>query len=347
MDEQLLGELHEVVVVRVGLVELQHGEFGVVLGGGPLVPERAVDLVHAFEPAHHQPLEVELRGDAQVQRHVEGVVVGDERPRGGAAGDGLHHRRLDLEEAARVEERPHFPNDSAPEDEGLADVGVHHEVHVAPPVARLHVLQAVPLGRERAQGLGEELELLHRHRELAGAGAHELAGDADEIPHVEVPEEGKALAEGVRAGIELQGPRPVAQVGEARLAVVAEGDDAAGEAHLPGALELVLARVLPARGDVARPVGNGKAPAEGIHAPRPQGLELLVPPPDQLVGVGGGTGRRRRRHHASAFPAEAPGRAPVRKARMKGSMSPSITASTLPISTPVRWSLMIWYGWKV
>ena len=38
---------HEVVVVGVGLVELEHGELGVVAGADALVAEVAVDLVDA------------------------------------------------------------------------------------------------------------------------------------------------------------------------------------------------------------------------------------------------------------------------------------------------------------
>ena len=103
--EQLLGELHQVLVGRVRLVELEHRELGIVLRRQPFVAEVAVDLEDALEAADHEPLQVELGRDAQVEIEVERVVVGDERPRRGAAGDRLHHRRLDLEEAARVEER--------------------------------------------------------------------------------------------------------------------------------------------------------------------------------------------------------------------------------------------------
>ena len=105
LGEERLGQLHQVAVVGVRLVELEHRELGVVLGRDALVAEDPADLVDAVEAAHDQPLEVELRRDAQVEVHVERVVVGHERPRRRAAGDRLHHRRLDLEEAARVEER--------------------------------------------------------------------------------------------------------------------------------------------------------------------------------------------------------------------------------------------------
>ena len=96
--QHVLGEVHQVVVIRVGLVELQHGEFRVVPGAEALVAEVAVDLEHPLEAAHHQTLEVQFRRDAQVHVQVQTVVVGDERPRRGAAGDHLQHRRFRFHE---------------------------------------------------------------------------------------------------------------------------------------------------------------------------------------------------------------------------------------------------------
>ena len=101
--DHVLGEVHDLVVGRVGLVQLEHGELGVVPRGHALVAEVAVDLVDALEAADGQALEVQLRRHAQVQVQVERVVVGHERLGRGAAGDVMHHRRLDFEEAPRVE----------------------------------------------------------------------------------------------------------------------------------------------------------------------------------------------------------------------------------------------------
>ena len=70
-------------------------------GDEALVAEHAADLEDPVHAADDQPLEVQLEGDAQVQRHVERVVVGDERAGVGAAGLDVEHRRLDLDEAAR------------------------------------------------------------------------------------------------------------------------------------------------------------------------------------------------------------------------------------------------------
>ena len=89
--------VHQVVIVRVGLVELEHRELGVVLGADALVAEVAVDLVDAVKAADDQPLQIKLRRDAQKEIQIERVVVRREGPRRRAAGDLLHHRRLDFE----------------------------------------------------------------------------------------------------------------------------------------------------------------------------------------------------------------------------------------------------------
>src|SRR6185312_15688289 len=102
--DELFGEVHQVVVVSVGLVELEHGELGVVPGADAYVAEVAVDLVDAVEAADDEALQVKLRRDAEEEVDVEFVVVRGEGARGGPASDGLHHRRLDFEVAACVEE---------------------------------------------------------------------------------------------------------------------------------------------------------------------------------------------------------------------------------------------------
>ena len=116
------GEVHQVVVVGVGLVELEHGELGVVLGADAFVAEVAVDLVDAVDAADDQALEVELGRDAEGERDVERVVVGGEGAGGGAAGDGVQHGGFDFEVAAGVEELADGAEDGGALDEDFADV---------------------------------------------------------------------------------------------------------------------------------------------------------------------------------------------------------------------------------
>ena len=168
-----LDQVHQVTVVRVGLVELEHREFGVVPRRQTLVAEVAVDLVDPLEAADHEALQVQLGRDPQVHLLVERVVVRDERPRGRAARYRLHHRRLDLEEVEGIERIPEVGDDARARAEHLARGLVHDEVDVALAIARLGVGQAMPLVGQRPQRLGQQPHLLHAHRQLARARAEQ------------------------------------------------------------------------------------------------------------------------------------------------------------------------------
>src|SRR6185437_9608935 len=105
-----------------GLIELEHRELRVVLRADALVAEVAVDLVDTIQSTDNKPFEVEFRRDAQREADVQRVVVRAERTRGGAAGDGVHHRRFDFEVAAAVEEAADGAQDGGALDEDVADV---------------------------------------------------------------------------------------------------------------------------------------------------------------------------------------------------------------------------------
>ena len=143
--QQLRREVHQAPVVGVGLVELEHREFGIVLRRDAFVAEVAVDFVDALEAADDQALEVELGRDAQVEVDVERVVMRDEGARRGAAVERLHHGRLDFDEAAFLELPAQGRDDAGARDENVAHFGIGDQVEIALAVAGLDVLEAVPL----------------------------------------------------------------------------------------------------------------------------------------------------------------------------------------------------------
>ena len=234
---KFFGERHQIVIIRIGLIELQHGELGVVLGADAFVAEVAVDLVDAVEAADDQALEVQLRRDAQKEVHIEGVVVGGEGPRRRAAGDLLHHRRFDFEIAATVKELAQGLESLSALDEDFAGVEIGEEVHVTLAVAQLDVGQAVKFFRQGEHGLGQEGERLDVDGQLIGPRAEEVAGDADVVAHVEELVEGKGLvADSVLADVDLQALAALLERGEAGLALGADGHDASrdGDGHAWG-----------------------------------------------------------------------------------------------------------------
>ncbi len=213
-------------VVAVRPIELEHRELGVVLGRKALVAEVAVDLVDPVHAADQEALQVELGGDAQVEIEVESVVVGDERTRHGAAGNHLHHRRLDLEEAATVEEGAHAAHDACPDLEHPPRLGIRHQIEIALAVAALGIGEAVPLFGQRPQGLGEQRQALRRDRELADAGAQELALGEQVVAEIERAEQlvGGHVEE-IPPDEELKLRGAVVEVHEQELPLLPDGAD--------------------------------------------------------------------------------------------------------------------------
>ncbi len=115
------------------------------------VAKVAVDFVDAIEAADSQPLEIKLRSDAQVQIHVERVVMGDERLGDRAARDLLHHGRFDFDEVLRIEEPPHRLHQFAALQKYFAHFRIHDQIDIALPVSQLNIRQAMPFLRQRQQ----------------------------------------------------------------------------------------------------------------------------------------------------------------------------------------------------
>jgi hypothetical protein len=201
----------------------------------PLVPEVAVDFVDAVEPAHDQALQVQFGRDAQVQIHVQGVVVRAERPGVRAAQHRVHHGRFDFHVAAVVQELADVLDDLRAGSKDLPGLLVHDKVHVAHPVALLHVLQAVPLFGQRMLGLRQDAVFPGLDGQFAGPRAEQHAAHAHDVADVGQFQalEGR-LVDGVLLDVCLQRPRLIADAHEGRLPERVDGHDAAGQGDLDG-----------------------------------------------------------------------------------------------------------------
>ena len=208
----LFGVVHHPKVVLVGHIDLKTREFGVVGAVHALVAEVARELVHALEAAHDEALQVELVGDTEVHRDVQGVVMCDERTCRSATGDGLQHRCLHLEIAALVEETADAVDDAGASDEDVLHLVVDHEVHVTHTVAQFGVVEFVILHAvfllddgQRPQRFAQHRQFLNVYRDFAHLRAEGEAFHADEVTNVQ-----KALEDGVIHRLVLVGADLVA-----------------------------------------------------------------------------------------------------------------------------------------
>ena len=120
-------------------------------------------LRNALEPAHDEPLEVQLGRDPQVDVEVQCVVVGDERSRQRPAGDGMQQRGLDLDEATALQKAAGLGHDPATGLKHPPAVFVGPQVGVALAVTEVGVGDALPLVTETPAGLGQEMPAVHLH----------------------------------------------------------------------------------------------------------------------------------------------------------------------------------------
>ena len=194
-------------------------------------------------PADRQPLQIQLGGDPQEQLHVERIVVRLERPRQRAAGNRLHHRRLDFEIPARRHERADRGDHAASRLEDPARIRIDDEVEIALPIADLDVGQAVPLLRQRQQALGEEVQPRRPDRELVGFRPEQAAFDADPVAEVEQLEDLEVeRRQRVLPDVDLDPGKAVGQDEEVRLPERPDREDAAARLGLdPIGFELVMA----------------------------------------------------------------------------------------------------------
>jgi len=222
---KIFHETHDVSIVSVGLVGLDDGELGVVKGGNALVAKVVADLVHAVKTADDEPLQVQLVGNAQVERAVQGIVVGSKRARSRTSVDGLQDRRLDLQEPTRVQVSSNLTHDARPRHKDPARVSIGHQVQVALAIASFDVAQAMPLFRHAPQRLGKHPHLAHVDGDLASVGAEQPALCPHEIADVQIPSEHIVglFAEGLTAEIELEPTGAIRYVRETGLAHDAHG----------------------------------------------------------------------------------------------------------------------------
>ncbi len=141
--EHFFGELHHPVVVLVGYVNFHAGELRVVCSVHAFVAEIFGKFVHAVEAAYNKTLQVKFVGDAQIQRNVEGVVVGYERTRRRTASDALQNRSFHFDVSGVVEIFAHGVVHLGALKEYVFDAFVYHQVDVAAAVTQLRVVERV------------------------------------------------------------------------------------------------------------------------------------------------------------------------------------------------------------
>mmetsp|Transcript_59178 Transcript_59178/g.157505 ORF Transcript_59178/g.157505 Transcript_59178/m.157505 type:complete len:233 (-) Transcript_59178:427-1125(-) len=181
--DHLLGNIHKVVVVGVRHVKLAGRELWIVRHVNTLVPEVSANLIDAIEATNHQGLEIQFWCHPHEKIQTEIVVVGHKRLSRGAARNHVHHGRLHLHEATRIEIVSNEGDNLGSDDEGVSHILVHHKVQVPLAIADLWILQGT---RQHVQTGREELHFTRKHRKLAALRLANVATETNAITTVDV-----------------------------------------------------------------------------------------------------------------------------------------------------------------
>ena len=228
--DQLAAPVDPRPVVGVGLIGLQQGELRVVAEVHALVAECPAEFEDALHPADAEPLEVELRRDAQIEVQVVGVDVRLERPGVGAAVDLLQDRRLDLQESLGEQRLPDRPQDVAARADEITGRRVDRQVDVAGTHPGLRVGEPPVFVRQRAQTLAQQPPLVDQQGPGSVAALSHPPAGLDEIAEVDAGEVRPGLQRR-RIQQQLDVAGPVTQLGERHTAVVATAHHPSGQGH--------------------------------------------------------------------------------------------------------------------
>ena len=235
---------HHVVVVGVGFVELEAGEFRAVRAVHAFVAEVLREFKDLFHAAHDAALEIKFRSDAQVKRHVASVVVRGKRTGVRAAVNRLERRSFDFDESLFDEVFADSLHDLGTLDEDFLHVVVQSHVDIALTIAGIHVgkfvehnLVAVFVNlflsdRKRAHSLRKHRHLFGTHRVFTALRFEHRTVHTDEVTEVgHLHNFVVCLAHFVTGDHNLQTTIAVLEVHKAHLALAIETHHAAGKCN--------------------------------------------------------------------------------------------------------------------
>ena len=229
--DQVFGHIHHAVIIRIGLIELDHRELWIVTNVNALVAEIAADFVHALQTADNQAFQIKLRRDAQKEIHVESIVVSYKGTRRRSAGNDVEQRGFHFNVIQLIQLPAENGNNLRALDKGVLDGRIHNEIQITLAIARICVLQAVEFFGQRTQGFGQQLVSPVADGNFSALGTENFSRHFDQIADVEILPGFIALfAQLVDLAENLNAPRAVLQVDKAHFAHAAFAHDAPGHA---------------------------------------------------------------------------------------------------------------------
>ena len=244
---EILCQLHEILVVVIGPVELNRGKLRVVCLIHPFVTEVSVDLKDRLHTADNKAFEIELRCDTEISVYTQCVVVGDKGFGIGTTGDGMHHGCLYLQEASILEKSSYQGDDTTTLLKVALDLWVHDHIQIALAVTDLLVCQSVKFLWQRRDGFGDDTHLLAVQGQLTCLRDKGVASDLDDVAYLkELFDDAVVVAfrQLITRIVYLRKTIAVFDLGKSCLAHDTDKFDTAGKCHCDAVVFLLFCLLL-------------------------------------------------------------------------------------------------------
>ena len=231
--EKFFREIHQIFIGCICLIEFHHREFRVVAYRDAFVAEVAVDLENPVQTANNKAFQVQLRGNAEVQFHIQSVVMGYERPGRCPSGNLMHHGCFNFQKIAIGHEAADQVDDAGALEEYFTCFRIYDQVNIALAVAGFHIGQAMKFFRQRQKRFDQQPYGADMEGKFTGFGPERETFGADDIADVERIENCKRFfADLIFFDVQLDAPFSILQLDKSRLAERSACQNAPGNAYL-------------------------------------------------------------------------------------------------------------------
>ncbi len=128
LGHQCFNQFHYRPAISVGLIDLEHGELGIMLAGEAFISEVPVQFIDLLESTDQEPFQIELRSDPEIHLTIERGIECLKRPRRRAARDHLHHRSLHFKKTPLFQKSSDLPDNPGAAAEKILHIFIHDQI---------------------------------------------------------------------------------------------------------------------------------------------------------------------------------------------------------------------------
>jgi len=100
--KQVFSHLHQLIIIDISLIKLQHGKFRVMLRINPFIAKTTINFIDFFHSADDQSFEVEFGSNSEIEIYPQSLMESLKRAGQSSTRHNMHHRSFDFDKATAI-----------------------------------------------------------------------------------------------------------------------------------------------------------------------------------------------------------------------------------------------------